>query len=118
MNLTLWFVDQYGRPVRVCQRKHRRGTGCAKTHAVPLTAIWSGSVDPGLRGELIVAAREARRKHRLALRRWTYRKGRLAKKKSVTAPAFLAYIKAVIDQHEAAKPVLTFSIDAERVGAS
>jgi len=108
----LWFLDEKGRPYRVCRRKHKEGVACDRPfHAVPASAIWSGEVD--LAGELREAAREARKAHRRALRTWQRRKNLLAA--THAAPAFAGYLESEREKHLKARPVLTFSIGKERV---
>jgi hypothetical protein len=102
-----WFVCVGKRAQVVCAIAHREGSQCAKMHAVPPEAIWSGPVAIGEEGDLQVDLKAARKEYRRSLRQWRQTLAWLRCK--IVAARFAAWRAAKIEELEKQRPAFVFA---------
>lgn len=108
----LVYVNEKHRAIVVCLKRHRKSSKpCRRSHYIPPAAVWRGEISKDLKGEFVAALVEYNKAVRKAVRRWEKKTKQLNEQKA--APAFADYLKKLIAEHLAAKPVYAFEYTEE-----
>lgn len=92
---------------KLCTIKHKEGHRCNRFHAIPADAVWHGTYDSSLLGDLRSEVKYQRKLHAALVRIWDRQRKKLIA--THAAPAFAAYRDHLLKAHIEEKPRFTFA---------